>query len=106
MERHQPGESLRRVDWKAYARERGMHNKRFIEPNGSLQELDFEAFAGVDTELRLSYLCYLVLKAEGEGMRYALRLPGEAIPSGLGAGHRERCLRALALYGREAGGHA
>ncbi|MBI2380077.1 MAG: DUF58 domain-containing protein [Gammaproteobacteria bacterium] len=106
MDRHQPGESLRRVDWKAFARERGMHNKRFIEPNGSLQELDFEAFTGVDTELRLSFLCYLVLKAESEGMRYALRLPGEAIPSGLGAGHRERCLRALALFGKEAGGHA
>jgi uncharacterized protein (DUF58 family) len=105
LRRHVAGDSLRHVDWKAYARERGLYNKAFVEPTGSLQELDYEAFPGVEAELRLSYLCHLVLKAEREGTRYGLRLPGESIPAGLGAAHRERCLKALALFAGE-GHHA
>jgi hypothetical protein len=36
--------------------------------------------------------------AEAAQVRYALLLPGEQIDFGLGAGQRERCLTALALY--------
>jgi uncharacterized protein (DUF58 family) len=40
-----------------------------------------------------------VLKAENEGRRYGLRLPGVAIPPGQGDSQRRRCLEALALFG-------
>jgi uncharacterized protein (DUF58 family) len=39
-----------------------------------------------------------VLKAENEGRRYGLRLPGAQIPPGQGDAHRRRCLEALALF--------
>ena len=35
--------------------------------------------------------------AESAQVRYALHLPGEIIPSGIGLEHRHACLRALAL---------
>lgn len=101
VRRYQPGDSLRQIDWKALARERGLFSKQFVEASGGLQTLDYEAFTGVEPELRLSYLCHLVLRAEDQGLRYALRLPGETLPSGLGAAHQGRCLRALALFGQE-----
>lgn len=99
LRRYHAGDSLRQIDWKALARERGLFSKQFVESTGGLARLDYEAFAGVAEELRLSYLCFLVLRAEQEGTRYALYLPGESIAADLGAAHQERCLTALALFG-------
>lgn len=102
VRRFVPGDSPRQVDWKALARERGLYSKQFAESAGSLQVLDFEAFSGVERELRLSYLSFLVLKSEREEQSYALKLPGLVIPAGRGPQQRERCLKALALFGDEA----
>ncbi|MEO6154189.1 MAG: DUF58 domain-containing protein, partial [Thermomonas sp.] len=52
---------------------------------------------------RIRRLARWIDDAEREGRRYALALPGQAlIPMGMGASHRHRCLRALALLPGEA----
>lgn len=97
-----PGMSLNRISWKHLARGQGLQVKAFADPRGQAQALDFAFFEGVDTELRLSYLCHWVLFLDQRGLPYSLTLPGWQAPMGQGDRHRENCLRALALYGVEA----
>lgn len=95
---HRPGESLRHVAWKAYAREQGLLTKLFAGPAGEALWLDWREVPGDDIEQRLSLLCRLVLDAEREGRAYGLRLPGTEVAPGLGPAQRHRCLEALALF--------
>ncbi len=92
-----PGDALGHVHWKASARAGTLLTKRFEGARERVVRLDWDDVEG-DGETRLSVLCRLVLEAEEEGISYGLRLPGEEIPLGLGQGHREACLRALALF--------
>ena len=52
----------------------------------------------MDTEVKLSRLTRWVLDADAAHVAYGLRLPGVALPLGMGEAHRERCLEALALH--------
>jgi uncharacterized protein (DUF58 family) len=54
--------------------------------------------SGATVETRLSILAGWVLAADAAGLRFGLEIPGEIIPPGSGDAHRQRCLRALALY--------
>lgn len=94
----QPGDSLRRVNWKAWSKGQGLLIKQFTEQQGQQQMLDFDQLSG-DVEFRLSVLCAQVLKISQADQPYSLLLPGQQIGPDLGAEHRQRCLRALALYG-------
>lgn len=94
-----PGDSPRRVDWKASARGQTVLSKMFIEDGGNALLLDWEELRGLDVESRLSRLTRWVLDAEASRRPYALRLPGQEFPPDLGGAHREACLTALALYG-------
>lgn len=95
----QPGQPLNRVSWKHLARGQGLQLKEFADPQGQAQALDWDFFAGLDAESRLSRLCYWVLYLDQRGLPFSLQLPGCAIAMGQGDGHREQCLQALALYG-------
>lgn len=94
----QAGDSLRRIHWKAWSKGQGLLVKQFSEQQGQLQVLDFAQISG-DVEFRLSVLCALVLKVSATDQPYSLFLPGQQLGPDLGAEHRQRCLRALALYG-------
>lgn len=96
---YQPGDSPRRIDWKAYAREQGLQVKQHAGAQTQPELLDFDALTGMDTEARLSQLCRWVEDANSQDRRYALKLPGVNIAIGSGAAHRQRCLTALALFG-------
>ncbi|AFU97365.1 DUF58 domain-containing protein [Simiduia agarivorans] len=102
---YQPGMSLNRISWKHLAREQGLQVKAFADPKGQAQALDYDFFAGVDVERRLSYLCYWVLFLDRRGLPYSLNLPGWQAAMGQGDRHRENCLHALARFG-EGAGHA
>ncbi|RRQ21962.1 DUF58 domain-containing protein [Thiohalobacter thiocyanaticus] len=95
---YHPGDSLRLVDWKAYAREQGLQVKEFGGDRSEEYWLDFASLAEPDTEVRLRRLTRWVLELDRDQQGYGLRLPGEAIPLGRGAAQRERCLKALALF--------
>lgn len=94
----QAGDSLRRIHWKAWSKGQGLLIKQFTEQQGQLQVLDFQQMPG-DVEFRLSVLCAQVLKISQTDQPYCLLLPSQQIGPDLGPEHRQRCLRALALYG-------
>jgi uncharacterized protein (DUF58 family) len=98
LKSYQPGDSKRRLHWKAYSRGQGLLVKDFAALSGREPWLDFEALAG-DVELRLSLLCHWVLHLSERQQPFALSLPGRVVQPNTGERHREDCLRALALFG-------
>ena len=95
------GDLSPRVMWKRFARSGQMVVADWEAQQGSPHWLDFAAFPGVDNELRLSYLAWLVQERASRGARFGLNLPGEVIEPDSGKVHVERCLRALAIWGEE-----
>lgn len=95
------GDMSQRVMWKRFARSGQMVVADWEADKGSPHWLDFDAFAGTDHELRLSYLSWLVLERGKSGERFGLNLPGQVIEPDSGPAHATRCLRALAVWGEE-----
>lgn len=95
------GDMSQRVMWKRFARSGQMVVADWEADRGSPHWLDFNAFAGADHELRLSYLSWLVLEREKSGARFGLNLPGQVIEPDSGPAHAGRCLRALAAWGQQ-----
>jgi len=98
----QPGDSPRRIAWKAMARtaSEGLIVRQY--EGGDLGELSLEweqLPAGWDVEQRLSRMTRWVLDADALGVRYAMRLPGASVPPEAGPAHRARCLESLATWG-------
>jgi uncharacterized protein (DUF58 family) len=94
------GDSIRNIDWKAYAKAQPLQVKRFSGSGSGKLILRWDHCrpdAGI--EQRLSQLCLWVLRAEQEDFQYGLELPGIAVEPGHGEAHRDRCLTRLAGYG-------
>ena len=98
---YRPGDSPRRLDWKALARERGLVVKQFGGDRAEELWLDWDQVDAADTETRLSRLCRQVLDAAEAHVRFGLRLPGRTLPLDSGDAHRLRCLEALATFGQD-----
>ncbi len=95
-----PGDSPRRLAWKAMARRDGEPVVKHFAGQASPERwLDWSELPSLGPEQRLSQLCRWVLEAEADGRRYGLRLPGVEYAPERGFGHRRRCLEALALFG-------
>ncbi|NKB36208.1 MAG: DUF58 domain-containing protein [Gammaproteobacteria bacterium] len=101
VRQYRNGDSMRSVDWKAYARERGLHSKRFSGKGSRKILLDWSQTESLtDIEARLSQLCLWLLEAEKSQCQYALQLPGAgAVTFAQGEAHKQICLSALATYG-------
>jgi len=99
LKTYQVGEPISRIDWKAVARERGLFTKEFVAYQSQNLVFDWNDFPSTEKELRLSYLCYLVIEASQSNFEYALRLPENNISINSGETHKRNCLDALALYG-------
>lgn len=95
---YQPGDSLRRAYWRAYAK--GLPLLIMDHAESIEQEiwLDWNALPALGIEPRLSGLCAWVLHCEQEDVLYGLRLPGTEFPPHKGDRHRDACLKALALF--------
>ena len=98
LREYQPGDSTRHIAWKAYARSDTLMTKQYAAYADRRVWLEWDHFTGADKERRLSYLCYWVLALHSANDEYGLRLPGVEIEPGRGESHRDRVLRALALY--------
>jgi uncharacterized protein (DUF58 family) len=95
-----PGDSPRRLAWKAMARTGGdaLLVREFEGGSGGRLHLDWDVLpAGLDTETRVSRLTRWVVDAEAAGLSYSLRLPGTSLAHDAGPAHRAACLEALAL---------
>jgi uncharacterized protein (DUF58 family) len=98
---HQLGDSPRHIAWKAVARHDGpLLTKEFSAAAAQRVVLDWDDLpSAMDVEQRLSVLARWVCQAHGEGIAWALHLPGKTLPFAAGAVHYHACLKALALYG-------
>lgn len=98
-----PGDPLRHVAWKAYARDpdhRPLLVKRFAGGATPELRLDWSMLpVDADIETRLSILTGWVLAARQLDLRYALALPGGTLGPAAGDQHADRCLERLALFG-------
>ncbi len=94
-----PGDSLRAIHWKSLARESGLATKVFTDPTEGRRWLEWDRLAGLDVELRLSYLCWWALALEKSNQPYGLRMPGCDMAPAMGNDHLQHLLRQLALYG-------
>lgn len=95
-----PGDSLSQVDWKGYARGRGLNVKLFEEPASGRLWLRYDRTDELPLEQRLSILCYWVLRLSRENRPFALALPGAELPPGQGDEQRQRALDLLARHGK------
>jgi uncharacterized protein (DUF58 family) len=95
---YQPGDSPRQLDWKAFARERGLIVKQFGGDQSARIWVDWDAVPAADPEQRLSLLARQVLDADALGYSYGLRLPGSLVDHDRGGRHKHRCLAALARF--------
>ena len=95
------GDMSQRVMWKRFARTGEMVIADWEGEQGSPHWLDYEAFRGVDQELRLSYLANQVLERMKASRPFGLNLPGQVIDPDVGRAHGTRCLKALAVFGLE-----
>ncbi|VXD01490.1 DUF58 domain-containing protein [Pseudomonas sp. 8Z] len=98
---YQPGDSKRRLAWKAYSRGHGLQVKDFASLAGRDLWLDFDSLVG-DVETRLSLLSHWVVQLAERQQPFGLRLPRVTMEPDQGDAHREACLRALALFGEVA----
>lgn len=99
------GDALQRIAWKALAREQGLQIKQFSAMQGQELWLDADHAPAANIEQKLEILARWILDAEAQGLLYGLRLPGTELPPAHGTAHRDECLRALALFGADDGGH-
>ena len=98
MRPFQPGDSPRRIAWKVYAREQGLHVKVYAGTAVTSHVFDWDSLPGLDVEERLSQLCRWIEDAYADGRAFALKMPGVDLPANIGPAHRQRCLTALALF--------
>lgn len=98
LEPWQPGVPMQRIAWKQYSAGLGLLEKRFEAQSHNPRWLDWDDYAGLDVESRLSALCAKALEMEKLGRSYGLRIPSALIAPGLGERHLRQVLTALALY--------
>jgi uncharacterized protein (DUF58 family) len=99
---YREGDSPKHVDWKAFARERGLIVKQFGGTEGKEVWIDWAHVGAADPETRISLLTRQVLDAAESQIRYGLRLPGVEEPPARGAAHLHHCLSHLALFDDQA----
>ncbi len=99
---YQRGDSPQQLAWKKSAQSlAGGGELVSRERSGSARgewQIDWQATAGLETELRLSRLCAWVQAADRSGQPWGLHLPGVQLDVDSGPGHRRRCLDALAEW--------
>lgn len=97
LKEYQPGDNLRRVHWRALARNDQLQVKQFDGEEGLPSGwLHWEDTARLGHEERISCLTHWVLDSFNRGLEFGLLLPGKRIEPAAGAPQLHRCLSALA----------
>jgi uncharacterized protein (DUF58 family) len=98
LSEYQPGDSLKQIHWKAFAKSQGLYSKHYGNAEATELWLDYAQTSGHSTEERISQLCRWLLEAEQAHLVYGFALPGLQLGPALGYQHSRRCLEALALF--------
>ncbi len=100
LRQYRIGDSSHQIDWKAYARERGLHRKLFQGQGSTQLTLHWSDVAHLpNTEERLSQLCQWILEADNKQIAYGLELIDVSFAVDHGFYHKQQCLTALAQFG-------
>ncbi|MFW6271900.1 MAG: DUF58 domain-containing protein [Desulfosalsimonas sp.] len=97
---YQPGDPVRHISWKTYSRGQGLFTKDFAGQGRQTVIFDYHTTEGQDTEIKLSRLCGQIMAAAAANMEYGLKLPETYIEPGRSDQHKHRCLKTLALFGK------
>ncbi len=98
VKEYQPGDPLKQVMWKAYARGRGMLSKEFEDKVGQQKIFSWQSVAHYEKELALSYLCHELIEANKKGIDFGLEMPDQKFDLANGDKHLYDCLTALAIF--------
>jgi uncharacterized protein (DUF58 family) len=98
LKEYQPGDSIKHIHWKAFAKGQGLFSKQYGGDSSEEIWLDYDNTPGHNTEERLSQLCRWVIDAERAGINYGFSLPGLKLSPDNGLLHSRKCLEALALF--------
>ncbi len=98
LKTYRAGEPLSQVAWKQVARGQGWLTKHYVETKGDNLTIKLQDMPSVDVELKLSYLCFLVLEQHKLGDVFSFDLGNGQIETGQGQQHLQKCLLALAHY--------
>ena len=101
LREYRRGDAPRHVAWKASTKSDHLLTKQFVAPASTVLWFDWHKLNDADPETRLSRLTGMVLEAERSQQAYGLCLPGQFFEPDLSVAQRERCLKALALFGIE-----
>lgn len=96
---YQLGDHLSHVSWKRLAKGQKAQTKLFASAMQETQWLDWQDFGVMDTERKLSYLCYWILEYDKKRISYGLRMPNVELTPAFGPEHKTAALEALARYG-------
>jgi len=98
LREYHAGDSLKHVDWKHYAQEKGLYVKEFSQNVSRERWLSYNDFRFYDIERRLCALCYWAIKFSNQDEYFGVELPGKIIPPDKGENHRRKVLEALAMF--------
>jgi uncharacterized protein (DUF58 family) len=98
LKEYHPGDSPRRIAWKAHARGGELLVKEFAGAATPTSMFDLELAPGADLEERLAVLARWIVDAQGRGEAFGLRLSDVEIAPEPGEAQRRRCLAALAEF--------
>lgn len=99
---YRPGDSIRNINWKIFAREQGLLVKKFSGSGSDRLLIRWDQCAHInDVEGRLSQLSLWILEADRHGFYYGLEIPSAHIGIDHGDAHRHLCLKSLAEYGSD-----
>ncbi len=86
------------IDWKVFAREKGLKTKQFTGSQSAELWLSLDLFKNTSLEQAISLLTRAVVDADKNGYKYGLQLPAQTFEPDSGLNHKHRCLKALALF--------
>lgn len=99
LRNYQVGDSFYRIHWKSAARYHILQTKQYIGSANTQLWISWDDSRHNDLESRISQLTQWVMLAHQSGIAYGFRIPGTEYPLSTGIAHRDKCLKALALYG-------
>lgn len=99
LREYQEGDQPSQIDWKSYARDRGLNTRMFSGQTSAPLWIDWGEAPGNATEEKISALTRAVLDADARGRMYGLKTPEGNVAPATGPVHRHQCLRHLALFG-------
>lgn len=91
-------DSLKTVDWKAFARRNTLYTKQFHGYQAQSNWITWDQMPSSNPEMKLSQMCYWVIQLAKTNDQYGLRFPTVDIKPGQGKQHEQACLEALARY--------